>query len=263
MNNDPRRDNFDYNELSAQWGNAETTAPSGIATPYPEETRSKRSPVGWLIAIILVVLIAIIAVLAYLFITSTSSSEKVEQAQTADSALTDAADGSGETLSGGLLGGATTEQSLATEDTDEVTAEPESVEVATPLSSAKPSSQSLTDIRIRESESVDSSIPGATSYGWADNASVSCRANEDLIFAGRGDNAWVTVCESGDGHMTYRSDIFGGNLTAAVTGADPTAGQFTVEAAPSVISLNKSQLIVYQNGATVTSAVLTDVRVLS
>ena len=261
MNNDPHQDNFDYNELSAQWGNAESTAPSGIAVSYPDEIGRRRSPVSWLLAIILVVLIAIIAVLAYLFISSTSSSENVEQAQTADNALTDAADTSGETLSGGLLGEATTVQSLGAEDTAEVAAEPES-EVATPLSSAKPSSQSLTDIRIRESEAVDSSIPGATSYGWADNASVSCRANEDLIFAGRGDNAWVTVCESDDGHMTYRSDIFGGNLTAAVTGADPTAGQFTIEAAPSVISLNKSQLVVYQDGVTVTSAILTDVRVL-
>lgn len=228
----------------AQWGTGPAPAPTGRHSPAPswtplEQEPERKNPVSWLLAVIVLVLVAIIAVLIYLLAASTGTFDVLQQnqaqntgAEVAEAAPAEQAPGPGYSSGVGPL------VAVAPEG------EPTSVAPA-------PVSEPLPEHR--------TSISGALSYGWAENPSVNCAGNEDLVYAGRGDDAWVTVCRAGDGAMTYRSDVFGGNLTAPVSAAHPAAGQFTVDAAPSVISINNSQLLVHQNGRVVSQAVLDEV----
>ncbi|MGP6174997.1 hypothetical protein [Corynebacterium sp. A21] len=99
---------------------------------------------------------------------------------------------------------------------------------------------------------------GVNERGWASNGAVNCASGEELIYAARGSDAWVTVCESGSGAMTYRSDIFGGTLTAPVMpgASNPASGRFMVDASPAVINVQGAGLIVEQDGQVISRAAL-------
>lgn len=95
---------------------------------------------------------------------------------------------------------------------------------------------------------------GLTATGWSDNAVTRCGAGESLVYAGRGTDAWVTVCAAGGG-MTYRSDVFGGTLNMPVDRhrSNPANGSFTIPASPALIQVEGDQVLVYQDGRLVNS----------
>lgn len=95
---------------------------------------------------------------------------------------------------------------------------------------------------------------GLTLKGWSDNSATRCHAAEGLIYAGKGDNAWVTVCGEG-GQLTYRSDVFGGTLAMPVdmSQSDPANGYFVIPASPSNILLSGDRVLVYQDDILVAS----------
>lgn len=90
---------------------------------------------------------------------------------------------------------------------------------------------------------------GLTLSGWSDNSATRCTSSENLVYAGRASDAWITVCES-NGEMTYRSDIFGGTLVGEVdqSRSNPERGEFYVDASPAVINVVGGGVEVLQDG---------------
>lgn len=101
-------------------------------------------------------------------------------------------------------------------------------------------------------------LRGVNERDWSGNGAVDCAPGEQLIYAARGDDAWVAVGKSGSGAMTYRPEVFGGTLTAPVTpgSADPASGRFMVDASSAVINVQGPGLIVEQDGQVISSATL-------
>lgn len=218
--------NQNPNEWRSQWDSPGGNGGPGDAAPQPMAPglgKPKKSPVVILIAVVVVLLLAVAGVLAYLLVNGTSLDNNARQSPvTATSTVVVE-----ETVSPSASSGPVQSQS----------------QNQSPQARPTPSSEPAVPAAARAA--------GVTSSGWADNASVDCAAGEDLIYAGRGNSAWVTVCESGSGQMTYRSDVFDGNLTANVTAANPGVGQFIIDAAPSLIAVENDVLRVYQDGAMV------------
>lgn len=107
-----------------------------------------------------------------------------------------------------------------------------------------------------QDEKEQPSAPGLGDSGWSANASTRCGAGETLQFAGqRGGQDFVTLCEGSDGGLTYRGDVFGGQLQSTAVGDDTSiSSQYaSVAADPAVIVIDGEQLRVEQSGAVVNS----------
>lgn len=201
----------------------------------PGAVATKRNPIGILVGVIVVLLLAIAGVVTYILVSATSAGTATSSAPATATSTVVVADS--------LLPPA---QRAPDHTRDTAVNSPAPVEP-----SAQPAPRSQSAAPVAPAIPAGAQEAGVTGSGWADNPTVNCGAAEDLVYAGRGDSAWVTVCESGSGQLTYRSDIFDGNLTAEVTAADPAAGQFTVEAAPSRIIVAGDVVRVYQDNSLV------------
>lgn len=197
-----------------------------------QQVATKKSPVGVLLAVIAVLLAAILAVLGWFYFSTQGSGGQNTTA--APQTVTTVAEAAGETLSTMVAPPSPTER-----DSSRIT------ESITPPTSAA------------AVIGAEARADGVTARGWADNASVNCASGETLIYAARGEAAWVTVC-SGGGSQTYRSDIFGGTLTAPVVPgqSNPATGYFTVNAAPATIVVRGAGLTVEQDGQVISAAAL-------
>lgn len=197
----------------------------------PGAAATKRNPIGIVLGIIVVLLLAIAGVVTYMLVSATSSGSATGSAPiTATSTVV-------------VANSAQPPAQRAPEDTWDTATNPDVP--AEP--SAQPAPRTGTTAPVAPSIPAGAQEAGVTGSGWVDNPSVNCGANEDLVYAGRGDSAWVTVCESDGGRLTYRSDIFDGSLTAEVTAADLAVGRFTVDAAPSRIIVEGDVVRVYQD----------------
>lgn len=214
------------------WDNPQdATTPSG-----------KNQPSGLLIGLIALLALAIIAVLAGLFISGRPGDSTAAETASPDTVTV--------VVTSQPVAPGTSERSTVT-----VTPTRSSIQTTTPTtpqSSARSVERSTTSQPLTAAIPLDAQRAGLSPYGWIDNSATRCRGNEDLIYAGRDSDAWITVCESG-GQMTYRSDIFGGTLTAAVDPArsNPATGEFYVNASPSIIEVVGGGVEVTQDGSVI------------
>lgn len=198
---------------------------------------AKKSPVGILMAIIALLLAAILAVLAWFYFSNQSSGDNNAAAEAQP------------TLS---VTPAPEEENVAAVTTVTTVVPP-------PAEAERDSSRITTSITPTTSVAggigAAARADGVTERGWADNGVVNCGSGETLIYAARGNSAWVTVC-SGGGGQTYRSDVFGGTLIAPVvtSQSNPASGYFTVDASPATIVVRGAGLTVEQNGQVISSA---------
>lgn len=212
------------------------------ARPQPTTPSGKNQPSGLLIGLIVLLALAIIAVLAWLFISGRPGDSTVAETVSPGTVTV--------VVTSQLEAPSTTERSTVT-----VTPTRSSIQTTTPTT---PQSSARSVERSATPQPPAAVIPpaaqqaGLTATGWIDNSATRCRGNEDLIYAGRDSDAWITVCESG-GQMTYRSDIFGGTLTAAVDPArsNPATGEFYVNASPSIIEVVGGGVEVTQDGSVI------------
>lgn len=108
----------------------------------------------------------------------------------------------------------------------------------------------------QQDEAEKPAASGLDESGWNASASTRCGAGETLQFAGqRGGQDFVTLCEGSDGGLTYRGDVFGGQLQSTAVGDDTSiSSQYaSVAADPAVIVIDGEQLRVEQGGAVVNS----------
>lgn len=214
---------------------------------------------GFLIGLIIVLALAIIGAVAWLFfsgrlgegtpassgdpesvvVTASDSANAGADSEVRASDITDA----GQPASPSREASATS-SAAATRDEDADSSE----------DSTQASARSIE--RRTTSQSEPAAIPeaaqaaGLTATGWSDNTSTRCAATENLVYAGRDTDAWITVCES-NGQLTYRSDIFGGTLAQPVNlgRSNPQLGEFHIDAAPSTIKVVGGGVEVFQNNA--------------
>lgn len=252
------------------WGSPQDAAPPTMgwlpAHPQPPENTADLNPVatssprnnrigGFLIGLISILTLTIIGLVAWLFLSGRMGDTPVNS--TSPDAVT-------------VVATSESEKAEPTQDSSVDNAAPErqvqpdrptvpsaqSTDAATAPNSPQASARSVERRATAQSPAV--AIPsaaqqaGLTPNGWSDNAATRCGGNQNLVYAGRDNDAWITVCESG-GQMTYRSDIFGGTLTAAVdpSRSNPAAGQFYINASPSIIEVVGGGVEVYQGGSLV------------
>ena len=245
------------------WGAADSHPPqestkstqdlgSPVITP---SVPSKRNRVGgFLVGLIVVLALAIIGAVVWLFLSgqlggadqNDSDSSEVAVVQTTETAT-------GESSGAGFDNAGSSENpdasaspqapSPTVDDTDEAlnnsqSASARSVERRT---SAPPVTPALP---------AAAQQAGLTPSGWSDNTATRCSGAENLVYAGRDSDAWITVCKSGS-QMIYRSDIFGGAFSASVDQArsNPDQGEFYIDASPSIIKVVGGGVEVFEGSA--------------
>ena len=218
------------------WGNPQD------AHPQPTTPPGKNKPSGLLIGLILLLTLVAIIVVSWLFIDGRPGDSTAGETPSPDTVTV--------VVTAQPEASSTSERSTVT-----VTPTRSSIQTTTPTtpqSSARSVERSTTSQPLTAAIPLDAQRAGLSPYGWIDNSATRCRGNEDLIYAGRDSDAWITVCESG-GQMTYRSDIFGGTLTAAVDPArsNPATGEFYVNASPSIIEVVGGGVEVTQDGSVI------------
>lgn len=210
---------------------------------------------GVIIAIIGVLLVAIAGVAAYLFLVPSGGGNSSVGTSSDDfmvSTVTETA---------------LAEEEISFESTETIPAEIEDDALSTTTRDARPvAAAEHNGDQAPENEIVlpaPARSAGLNLSGWSDNAVTRCRSGEELIYAGKGTNAWVTVCRSGF-EMTYRSDVFGGTLTSAVDlgQSNPAQGNFVIPVAPSTIRLSGDVVRVYQDGVEIATESLPNAWVL-
>lgn len=152
----------------------------------------------------------------------------------------------------------TEESAEAEEENGDVTQDSVAAQPSEVSASRVDSSETRRVERLPQAQPVEPSLPaaaeqeGLTLSGWSDNAATRCSGSEELVYAGRASDAWITVCES-NGVMTYRSDIFDGTLTDTVDSgrSNPSQGEFYIDADPSIIRVVGGGVEVYQGGSLV------------
>lgn len=252
------------------WSNPQETVPPTMgwrpAHPQPPENTADLNPVatssprnnrigGFLIGLISILALTIIGLVAWLFLSGRMGDTPVNSASPdAVPVVTTSESDKAEPAQDSSADNVSPERQV---QPDQPTMPPaQSTEVAPAPNSPQASARSVERRTTAQSPAV--AIPsaaqqaGLTANGWSDNAATRCGGNQNLIYAGRDNDAWITVCESG-GQMTYRSDIFGGTLTATVdpNRSNPAAGQFYINASPSIIEVVGGGVEVYQGGSLV------------
>ncbi|BAC19694.1 hypothetical protein [Corynebacterium efficiens YS-314] len=212
------------------------------AHPQPTTPPGKNQTSGLLIGLIILLSLVVIAVLAWLFIGGRPGDSTVAETASPDTVTV--------VVTTQPEAPSATERSTVT-----VAPTPSTLETAAPTtsqSSARSVERSTTPQPPVAVIPPAAQQAGLTATGWIDNSATRCRGNENLIYAGRDSDAWITVCEGG-GQMTYRSNIFGGTLTATVDPArsNPATGEFYVNASPSIIEVVGGGVEVTQGGAVI------------
>lgn len=207
--------------------------------PAAQPVATKKSPVGVLLAVIAVLLAAILAVLGWFYFSTQGAGGQNTTA--APQTVTTVAEAVGEE-------GAAVPTTMSTMVVPPPAAERDSNRITENIAPTTSAAEVI---------GAAARADGVTARGWVDNSSVNCASGETLIYAARGEDAWVTVCSSG-ANQTYRSNIFGGTLTAPVVRgqSNPAAGYFTVNAAPATIIVRGAGLTVEQDGQVISSAAL-------
>lgn len=230
----------------------EDTDSLGDAAPVEATPRKKSRVGGFLIGLIMILALAIIAAVAWLYLSGRIGGGDQEQPGEDDGAIVQTVDPSAEENDGSVTDEAeNTTVSASSEPSQEVstTAAEEDEEAGATARSVerRPSAEPVAPDLPEAAQSA-----GLTLSGWSDNAATRCNNSEELVYAGRDSDAWITVCEA-NGQMTYRSDIFGGTLTATVdqSRSNPSQGEFYVDAAPSIIEVVGGGVEVFQGGTLV------------
>lgn len=223
--------------MSNPWDNSSPTQPTPEWQQYPPQQQySQPQPkrgggmVGVLIAVVAVVAVATVSLLGWLLYSSGVFGSSPGSAP---------------------AGGTVVVQSTVVETQE---AEPEPEEETTTRRTT--TTRTTTATPERETQEPVSSIPGLRADGWDDNTITRCGGGESLVYAGRGDNAWITVCD-GAGGLTYRSWVFNGNLTEPATQTGP--GRFVVDVAPNRIVVDDNVINIYTNGTLANSVPLYEV----
>ncbi|MDO5669653.1 MAG: hypothetical protein Q4G50_06590 [Corynebacterium sp.] len=219
--------------MSNPWDHNPQTQPTPEYQQYPpqySQAQPKRggAMVGVLIAVVAVLAIAAVSLLGWLLYTSGVF---------------------GSSTSSAPAGGTVVVQSTVVE-TQEPQPEPEE-ETTTHRTTTTRTTTATT-----QREAPESSVPGLRADGWDDNTITRCGGGESLVYAGRGDNAWITICD-GAGGLTYRSWVFDGHLNEPATQTNP--GRFVVDVTPNRIVVDYDVVDIYTNGTLANSVPLYDV----
>ncbi|WP_279192726.1 hypothetical protein [Corynebacterium stationis] len=236
----------------------DTDSLGGAESPQAQFPVGKKNLLGgFLIGIIIVLALAIIGAVAWLYLSGRIGTDEQGSPGGNDEAAVQSAEPVNEESASAVLG-IPESTSAAAAPSEETSGEEPETTLEEENSDSESSGPARSVGRRPAAEPATPVLPeaaraaGLTSSGWSDNAATRCDSTQNLVYAGRDSDAWITVCES-DGQMTYKSDIFGGTLTATVdqSRSNPARGEFYVDASPSIIQVVGGGVEVFQGGTLV------------
>lgn len=221
----------------------------------PSPVKKKNRLGGFLIGLIMVLALAIIAAVAWLYLSGRIGAGEQGSSEGNEEAVVQTAELSNEESASAAPGSSESAPASASSDPSEEASEEQPEDVSSEEHNDEESGETARSVGRPATEPAAPELPeaargaGLTLSGWSDNAATRCDSSQNLVYAGRDSDAWITVCES-NGQMTYRSDIFGGTLTATVdqSRSNPARGEFYVDASPSIIQVVGGGVEVFQGG---------------
>lgn len=236
---------------------AENTQDLGAPVSMPSAPPKRNRVGGVLVGLIAVLALAIIGVVVWIFLSGRiggadqngSDNSEVTVVQTTEIA-TGEASGAGFDKAGSSANPETSAPPRAASPTVDDANEGEGEALNnSPSASARSVERSASAQPVAPALPAAAQQAGLISSGWSDNTATRCGGSQNLVYAGRDSDAWITVCES-NGQMIYRSDIFGGTLSATVDQgrSNPNQGEFYIDASPSIIKVVGGGVEVFQSG---------------
>ena len=228
---------------------------TGPVQPLPPAKKKNRLG-GFLIGLVMVLALAIVASVAWLYLSGRIGAGGQDNSDRGEEAVAQSAEHLNDESASAGPGSSESSFAEASSDPSEEASSEESEVASSEENNDDETGEAARSVGRRASaEPAEPELPeaargaGLTMSGWSDNAATRCDSSQNLVYAGRDSDAWITVCES-NGQMTYRSDIFGGTLTATVdqSRSNPSRGEFYVDASPSIIQVVGGGVEVFQGG---------------